>query len=231
MRYPVLTRSKCHTLAAQMAQGHRPAVAPFIDWLGTGDDIDQRPIEQAAKAIEGEMATWTDKDRDRLEGVAAILIHSALSSVPIEILDDRGFWRYLALRYFWDFIAWREAGPFERGHHDKYVDARSNTESVLTRMFLRAQAVGGPDHAELAFAVRMGTDFWRSHVIRVRTGSAPAVTRALARRQVEDRLKTDALRAAARRLNRTWTNIVLHTYDDLEAVQIVDSIWDDGTDA
>lgn len=228
MRYPTLTRSKCSHLADQLIVGQDPAIAPHVNWVGTGDEIHLAPLAEAAERITAAAHAWSDSDRDRFEGKESETLRAALSAVPTEVLDDRGFWRFLSIRYFWQYIAWREEGPFSKGNYLKYVDAATNTESVLPRMYLRAQALGGD--ANLAGAVPYGTDFWRSHVIRVRTGTAPAVTRALARRQAEDRLMTDPLRHAARRLNRVWTNVVLHIYDESEAAEIVDHVWSDGDD-
>jgi hypothetical protein len=227
MRYPVLTRTKCEGLAVQMAAGENPSIEPNVAWVGHGDEIDLRPIAEVADRITRQAREWTDKDRDRFEGKASIEFAEALGQVPPEILDDRGFWRFVALRYFWEFIAWREEGPFSKGNFMKYVHAGTNTESVLPRMFLRARAVGGNPHASLAAAIPKGTDFWRSHVLRVRTGSAPPVTRAFVTKQTEDRLMTDSLRQAARRLNRTWANIILYVYDDANASNLIDSLWND----
>lgn len=230
MKYPTLSSTKCAELAAHMVAGHRQAIDPHVEWIGQGDEPDLTTIVEVAQRITQEARDWAEKDRDRFEGLVSTLLLEALDGIPPEVLDDRGFWRYLAIRHFWDFIAWREEGPFANGNHLKYVDASTNTESVLPRMYVRARAVGGPAFAHIAAAIPNGTDFWRSHVIRVRTGSAPPVTRALATRQADDRLMTDDLRQAARRLNRTWTNVVLHLYQDDEAGDIVDSIWEDARD-
>ena len=231
MRYPVITASKCAELARQLVDGLEPAVDSNTEWSGVGDDIDLEPIASAARDIMGDAREWTDRDRDRFEGKACMRLYEALSSVPTEVLDDRGFWRYLGLQYFWEFIAWREVGPFANGNHLRYVDAASATESVLTRMYLRAQAVGGTSHGEIAGAIPHGTDFWRSHVLRVRTSSAPALTRSFASKQVHSRLGTDTLRDVARRLNRLWTNVVLHTYNDDAAKEVIDGLWPDSADA
>ena len=160
-------------------------------------------------------------DKDRFEGRSAPRLYSALSAFPTDVLDDPRFWAYLSVAYFWDFIAWREEGAFSRGNYLKYLNAESPTESVLPRMFLRAAAVGGPEYGDLAGAIPQGTDFWRSHVTRVRTGTAPVVARALVVSHRDDRLATDDLRALARELNRSWTNVVLYLHDEDEAAGLI----------
>ena len=230
MRYPTLSNTNTVGLSEQLAGGQDPSVDPHVEWFGSGDEVALAPIADAADAMAREFREWTDSDRDRFEGKAATALFKALENVPPEVLDDRGFWRFLSIRYFWAFIAWREEVAFSRGNHLKYVDAVRSTESVLPRMYLRIQAVGGEHHGPLAAAVPHGTDFWRSHVLRVRSGSVPAVARAFARKQAGDRLMTDSLRQAARRLNRTWANVVLNVYDDSEATDLIQTIWDQRAD-
>lgn len=230
VQYPSLAASKCAALSSQLFEGFRPAIDPHVEWVGRGSEVDMVPVSDLSSRITRRAAEWTDSDRDRFEGKAAIDLHQVMVAYPIHVLDDPGFWRYLALRYFWGFIAWRERGPFSKGNYLKYVNASSSTESVLPRMFLRASALGGGEYSRLAAAIPNSTDFWRSHVLRVRTATAPAVARALASKQAECRLATDPLRQAARRLNRTWTNIVLHVYDDTDAGKVVARIWPEGAD-
>ncbi|MEX0826152.1 MAG: hypothetical protein WD184_05320 [Acidimicrobiia bacterium] len=225
MTYPVLTGTKCAELARQLLQGTSPAIEAFADWVGVGPEVDLGPIERAAALILAEMTSAGDSDKDMFEGRYCVLIHDALAAVPIEIRDDRGFWRFLALKYFWPFIKWREAEAFERENHLRYVDAASSTESVITRMHLRAAAVGGQEWARLAGGIPKSTDFWRSHILRVRTCTAPPVARAFASRQMDERLSTPLVRQVARRVNRTWTNVELHLYDDDEARDLIDDLW------
>lgn len=229
MRYPTLTNTKTAELASQLAGGANPSIEAQTAWLGSGAEVNLKPIARVAKEITNGAQEWTDRDRDRFEGKACIELFKGLTHVPVEVLDDRGFWRFLSLRYFWEFIAWREEVPFSKGTYLKYVDATINTEAVLPRMYLRARAVGGNVHAELAAAVPQSVDFWRSHVLRVRTGSAPALTRAFAEKQAEDRLVTGPLREVAKRLNRNWTNVVLYLYDDSEAHRLIETIWRSGS--
>jgi len=94
-------------------------------------------------------------------------------------------------------------------------------------MFLRGQISWDGTDYSLAWAIPKGSDFWRSHILRVKTGSAPTVARAFANRQVVSRLETDSLRELASRLNRTWSNVVLHLYSEAEATKLLDELAHD----
>ncbi len=224
MRYPTLTLSDCRETAEEMLAGHTPAVDIMAKWLGTGEDIDMERISAASRRFHQEWVGHTEKkDRDLVEGKLSPILFESLQDVPVAILDDPSFWRYLSLRFFWNFISWREQGAFERGNHMKYINGRNSTECVLTRMYLRVAALGGLEHAHLAGAVPQSTDFWRSHILRTRTGTVPAVTRALVKMQCDHRMLTSDVRALARALNRTWTNVLLNQYTEDEAH---DLIWE-----
>lgn len=228
MRYPIITMSDCRSLAERMNNGIPQDIQPFVIWLGVGEVLELDRIERAARKV-GQI--WNEyrlsdgNDKDRLEGRVATTLYSALQEVCVEVLDDPGFWRYLSLMYFWDFIAWREDKAFAKGNYLKYVDGARSTECVLTRMYLRVQALGGNKYGSMAAEVEMATDLWRSHIIRVRTGTAPPLTRAFVKWQRDHRLNTPDLREFAKRLNRTWTNIVLNIYDDKEAERLIAELW------
>ena len=181
-------------------------------------------VREAAANVQAELdENAKQEERERLEGEAAPLLHEALRAVDIEVLDDPGFWRYLSLDLFWDFIRWREEPAFAKGlnYYLKYVDGERSTECVLTRMYLRAGAVGGIEFGHYTSAVPKATDFWRSHIVRVKTGTAPPVVRAFVDMQQRHRLSTGPLRGFAKVLNRTWSNVALTVYDDAAATDLI----------
>ncbi len=229
MRYPTLTLSACRELAEERLNSpdHQPNIE--AQWIGEGDDLSLGHLKEASnrcsKLIDENHSV---SDKDPIEGEAAKHLYNALRpaheidmTVPVPVLDDPGFWRYLSIDYFWDFIAWREKKPFENGNHMKYIDGRNQAECVLLRMFLRVAALGGAEHADLAYHLPRAIDFWRSHVIRVRTATAPTLTRAMVKQQAVDRLMTNDLREFAKRVNRTWSNMLLNLHSQPEAEDLL----------
>ncbi len=228
MKYRIITRSDCWRIAEQNLQGTPLDIEQYVHPQGDGEDVDYERIHQTSLRINQSLGLprpESSKDKDHLEGRAAPILYEGLEGIEVSVLDDPGFWRYLSLRYFWGFIYWREKKPFEQGNYLKYIDGIKSTECVLTRMYLRVQALGGSAYGDLASALPRSTDFWRSHVIRVRIGTVPELTRAFVKKQRDDRLKTDDLREFAKRLNRTWTNLLLNIYDDEEAEKMIEKLW------
>ena len=220
MKYPTIPQHACERIAQSRFEGQTVAAGPDTSWAGSGDPIELGAVQNLAAELAAEVAETSASDRDQFEGRASGALLLALSDVPPEVLDDPGFWRYLSLEHFWTFISWREVKPFADGNYLKYVDGRDSSEAVLNRMYLRAKAVGS-ESPELAGALSRAGDFWRSHVVRVKTGTAPAVTRAFVRMQQDERMKTEELREFAKKLTRTWTNVVPYLYDDDEAAELL----------
>ncbi len=242
MRYKSVSESTCREHVKKRLAGRHTSLQGVAQ--GTGERcVDYPKIRSAAEWMKRQIDEADPKDRDRTEGRLAVRLFQALADVDPAVLDDDGFWRYLALRHFWDVVAWRQpdafAGPESSETAITYVDAKKPTESVLTRMYLQAVAAGmngdaqdGESeskavHALEAEALEKARDFWRSHVIRVRTGTAPSLVRAFVRRQQRERMNTAPLREFAKAVNRTWTNVLLSEYDEEEAAALLDELAHD----
>jgi hypothetical protein len=225
MRHPTIDRSACEELLEQLVRGTVPSLHASVTWTGSGDDVDLRSLDEAVAPFRRAIADGSDiGDTEVFEGRLAAVIFPLLNGLPLDVLDDRGFWRYLALRHFWWYVAWREATPLANGNGLTYTDGKSSVMSIPARLFLRAQSVERDGDCSLAHRLERSTDFWRSHVLRVRVGSAPALSRSFVRLQADHKMKTDVLRQYAKRLNRTWTNVVLHVYDDDETNQLLSEL-------
>lgn len=227
MRYPAINAAKCQTITTSLAKGVTSDIAPDVVWRGIGESIDFSGLDTALAEMRIELGhLGTDPeltpDKEPFEAELAVAIYAFLSELPIEVLDDPDFWRFLAVSRFWWFIEWRESKPIESGHAATYTDARRNTEQIPLRLFLRVKSVATVSGPEFVLGLEKCTDFWRSHVIRVRNGAAPALATSLVAMQKSPaRLKTEPLRAFARRLNRTWTNTHLALYDRAMAEALV----------
>jgi hypothetical protein len=230
MRYPVLTRSRTEALVRGLVAGDpTPNWELEKTWVGSGQQVALKRLEGALstmrQAFEARSPKSAQSSPEAFEGRFSGEVHRALRDVPIEALDDPGFWRYLALVHFWWFISVREAPAIRRGNAMTYVDG--GTECVPFRMFLRAQAVREEDDYELAGALPNATDFWRSHVLRVKTGTAPALARSFARLQIDKRMVSDDLRPFARRINRLWSNTVFQTWNDSECDALLGELYEE----
>ena len=235
MRYPTLSPQSIEPIVSQLLADEDVDFTAHVKWVGEGAELSLSLLEALGETVRAQIAQFADEDRppkgDEYEGQTAPLVHLALRDVPLPILDDPGFWRYVSLVHLWPLIRWREPGPFEKNDvaaYSVYIDGRKNTECVPLRMFLRAQiALEGDDDYTLSSAVPEATDFWRSHIIRVRTGYSPTLAKAFVTLQRDHRMTTDPLRAYAKKVNRVSSNVVLHLYGETEASGLLDELYDD----
>src|SRR2546423_14630533 len=118
-------------------------------------------------------------DDDQFEGALAAHLHRAFKTRGVDVLDDPGFWAYIAAGRLWFFTRWRE-DPAKRNAetYHLYVDGTKADSCVPLRMFLRAQAIELDGDYSLASAIPAGTDFWRSHLLRVKAGVKQEVAHA-----------------------------------------------------
>lgn len=227
MRYPTLSVANCHRLVERGFAGNRTEVDLVVRWKGTGPEVDLTDAGMAATNIQALYQGSQSLDPDVVEGKAAVLLFSALAETDEAVLEDPGFWRYLSVGIagFYGFIRWREKKSFADGTQHKYIEGLQPTESVLPRMYLRVRALGGVAHGDLASAIPRAADFWRSHIVRVRTSAYPPIVRAFAKMQRDDRLNTNPLRKVAKDLSALRANVVLHDYDDSGAGVLLLEHW------
>jgi hypothetical protein len=233
MRYPTLNLGQTDVLVRQLLREEETSAFTVALWKGHGEAIDFEDLEEIIEEFQSLLIEYRkdqtlSNDKDWFEGRLAESLFPFFDSVPIELLDDAGFWRYLCVHYFWWFVSWREAGPLANGNAAAYTNAAQNTEQIPLRLYLRAKAVRRGDDVSPSAQLRQSSDFWRSHVLRVRTGTAPEITRALVEMQKDDdrHLPTDAMRAYARRLNRIWTNVDLNLLNQVEARRLIEELRD-----
>jgi hypothetical protein len=233
MRYPTLNSGQTDELVRQLLRNEETSVFTAALWKGHGETIDFEELEVTIEDFQGRLIEFRGDqtlsgDKDLFEGRLAESLFPFFDSVPIEVLDDAGFWRYLCVHYFWWFVSWRESGPLASGNAAAYTNAAQNTEQIPLRLYLRAKAVRRGDDVSPSAELHQSSDFWRSHVLRVRTGTAPEITRALVEMQKDNdrHLATDDMRAYARRLNRIWTNVDLNLLNEDEAKRLIDELRD-----
>lgn len=190
-------------------------------------EFDYGPLGVLAESIESHVRTNVNaskEQRELFEGAICGSLHKALANADIEMLDDSRFWHFIAVNYFTTFIGWRESDALKDGRVSTYFIAKSGVESVPLRLFLRAQVVSQDNDYSLATAIPKGTDFWRSHVLRVKTGRAADVAIAFVRMQSENPLTTKPLRSFAKLINRMWANVVPHELDQGTAKQLLEEL-------
>ena len=257
MRYPTLDITPLKALAKtflgkeELEPDEQAQVKTYMVDRGSGETMDLRRLEERVKEMKSlhrellddldyeleKPAFGITKDLDRIEGRLSELLHKGLkaSRMPDEALDDKDFWQYLVMRYFWWLVVWRhDTGQAqdrskqfkEGGKYLRYLNHGDPHISVLARMYIRADLALDEDGSyELAWRGRAAADLWQSHLIPVDTGRTPVLVRAILRRQATQPLATEALRECAKDITRSNTNVVPASWMDEDADDYVDHHW------
>ena len=186
--------------------------------------------------------TAHQKQPDGLEGALCGCVFQHLSGLPVAVLTSVGFWRYLATRpAMFDFIVWRDEDIKQPGKipgNASFGLTAPNSidrDTVPWRMFnralisIRAASTNGTDPMQTAEYV--GSEMWKSHIIRKETSFAPVyVAEILSSLQSEDGLKPSDIRESSqnktglnfpKRVTRLNTNIVAETLGPDQAARTV----------
>ena len=174
--------------------------------------------------------------------------HQALSQLPIPVLDDPDFWRYLGLGPLRWFTL---ACDLSYSHGDPHL-ARTSTELTsradlrehpVLRTYLRGQMVqSGPDNDDYSAAMWLGqaalaangawadTDALKSHLIRVRVGEAPFMAQAFLGAASDPYLPTGSardgtgVRSFIKLFRRARPQLVWEIYGQEEAAQLANEL-------
>ena len=238
MRYPTLTANDVRQFSSDVtldqSRADRTSAMAFCEARsnhprspGSDSDaqLDLTKLDELAKAISMHLSNPSVQDatpaqREAYESELCGKLHESLSHTPYEILDDSRFWNYLSVRYFSEFIVWREYEALAEGNIETYFAA--SVESIPLRLYLRANVVVESTGVyDLAAQIPEATDFWRSHVLRVRTGRARILAGAVAAMHLSNRMPTKLLRRFAPFVNRMWSNVILSEYDESESAKLL----------
>lgn len=242
MKYPQLNEKDikefCDLIVTDPSNGRGSSARAFCRSKASssrapGSNNDQIPnlsaLDVLAKQIELHLGDSKNagagaKVREKYESEICGEVHQAIKDLPYEILDDPKFWQYLAVQFFSELIMWRESDALKNGNLLSYFRA-TGVECIPLRLFLRGQVVfEAAGKYDLASAIPAGTDFWRSHILRVKTGKDRNVARVFVEMQRDKRLLTIQLRSLARLINRMRTNVFLSEYDVAKGKSIIDEL-------
>lgn len=231
MSHPTIAPDALDRLGPELLAGRQPDIGGAVKWVGTSPEVDLAPLAALSPELEADLEAFRSskdaRDKDLFEGRAAEKLHAALEDLPVDVLDNPGFWRYVSVTRLWWLARWREQPTHDRGEWEKfriYVDGRRSSECVALRMFIRGRIAAEAGDPALAHAVPEATDLWRSHIVRVRTSYIPVLAGELLKHQVRDRMPTNDLREFAKRLNRLASNVVIDTYDASEVDPLLEEL-------
>ena len=236
MNYLKIAISSCRLFVEQLhSQGSNVTDQWILDFVldhgrpayPSGEIADLSKLDEIAIRASELGLKLVSADKDSVEGAIGGDVYEALAELSFEVLDDPEFWQFLAVKYFSRFILWRESKAASSESSEKlltYFSGNRNFEMIPLRLYLRGAISKVGNSYELADLLETSTDFWRSHIIRVTTGTATNLSQDLVRHQDQFQMSTGKLREFAKILNRQWTNVELYYLESGESQELLHQI-------
>lgn len=259
MSYPILTARAANSIAAMLGGQVDTDEQRKELVLSEGPHFDEAVVVAAASQAETDWAAEVQAREERgksadvyrLEAFMASRVHRTLCNLPTDMLQDFGFWRYLALFPYRWYLQEREGGPSGvavkpqdyGGRTPKSDDAAQHVDTspvyqLMLRTFLWGKVAFGdgassdegapPDPYRRATLVNdtggAVTDVWHSHLVRIQLGQLGALPHAFLDSICADPKAntTNPARDVEKRLTRMKHTILFDVYEPQEARSLVD---------
>lgn len=227
MQYPTISLHAYQRFINELRDGSALQNRPEAVLRGQGEE----PFFRVRAEILGIIDEWkksvksigdSSSKKEELEAELSCEVFRILQSLPVTLLTDSDFWRYLSCEYFFQFTLWRDGDGCALASFGA-SSSSVNFDCVPFRMFNRgliAFAISG-DMKDLEYAEIPGTDLWRSHIMRVLTSYSASMTQVILDYFEAGKLPTAVVREVAKRLRKARANVVFEVLDYDEAELIV----------
>jgi hypothetical protein len=160
--------------------------------------------------------------KEELEGELSSQLFRVLECLPVSMLTDSDFWRYISSEYFFEFTLWRDGETCALASFGA-SSSSVNFDCVPFRMFNRGLIAFTitEDINDLEYAHIPGTDLWRSHILRVLTSYSASMSQAILDEYKEGKLPTAVVRDVAKSLRKSRANIVFEVLDLDQSAEIL----------
>lgn len=210
----------------------------FVVWKGSGIDITAAALAKMTSEFEillnssfSGVMKKKDSRLNQFEGQASSIVHENLKDMPLEILADEDFWRYVSIVPMFAIVAWRHESL---GNNNLGLTAgRGFLRCLPYRMFIRADiAHRHSDGVDYSLATAHGSmvDQWASHVLAQQYGAVPRLVQVMlsefeAIRKRKVKKPTDIDREIAKELSQIRSIQVFEFFEsDTEITKIVSNV-------
>lgn len=201
---------------------------PEASLKGPGEDSYQKiknPISNLIDSWKKQIKTIGDSSakKEALEAEMSEKLFKILSTLPMNVLSDSDFWRFLSCHPFFEFTEWRDGENCSLASFGANA-TRVNFDCVPYRMFNRALVALSisEDEDDFNYALVPGTDLWRSHILRVSNSYSSAMSQAILDKALAKELPTLILRETIKNINRYRSNVIFETLEYDEALALLE---------
>ena len=232
MIYPVVTLSSGATAYSQMLTSAAQSLIPAAvesRGIATGEEGSLEATLTLLDVASTDAAdSWhlerdgSRTNNDQIEAAFAIeTLHPALNTLPAAVLGDADFWRFLTFNVLNRLID--AMGTSNRAYLG--LVPSSFQDCLPLMMFNRAELSihhAAALQSQPSQLYCLGTDFWRSHILRVANRYDENLVRALLQRALQGDLPTSIIRLVAPDLKARRATIFLGGLNEEAAAALLD---------
>jgi hypothetical protein len=227
MQYPTVSLHSYQRFINEYRQNSPLRDKPEGVLRGQGEDPLNRVRPELLRLIDDWKKTIkkigdSSAKKEELEGELSSQLFRVLESLPVTMLTDSDFWRYISSEYFFEFTLWRDGEACALASFGA-SSSSVNFDCVPFRMFNRGLIAFTitEDINDLEYAHIPGTDLWRSHILRVLTSYSASMSQAILDEYKEGNLPTAVVRDVAKSLRKSRANIVFEVLDLDQSAEIL----------
>jgi hypothetical protein len=211
--------------ARRAGQVYEPEVGFVGSESSLQEDLITRFVDEVHKILD-EVTKDTKTSQERLHGLfEQALTLPALNffeSLPPAAKFTPGFWSFISFKIA-AAVEWRYPPNDKEGWSRNFVSSHSPSDFIDG--FLPRIVVRGLIASNSAKALSLsGQDFWRSHILRVKTGFSKEMSIAFAEHVVDASMPVAEQRTLAKKIRSARSNIIFEALDSSQAAKILKSL-------
>ena len=219
-----MTQAEMNSYLTELRAGR--SFDPKVDFTGSDTADLEKHIDNLLdgllKSIDLAGGSLTEPGKDKVFGDfeenALEVSVQFFDDLPDECKFEPGFWTYLSWRCA-DIIAWRYPVNDKKGWVDNFF-ARYSASDFINAFIPRLIVQGLITRGDPARSFK-GQDFWRSHVLRVKTGFSKEVSNGFANISKSESINTEEARIIAKKIKAIRSNVIFEVLNKPQAEALV----------
>ena len=227
MKVPILSQSEMQAFVEARRLGE--IYEPEVGSVGGESSISDELVPQFVDEVHGilsEVLKNTSNSQERMHSqLEKELTGPAIKfyeSLPPDAKFTPGFWSFMSFQIS-SVVEWRYPPNDKEGWSRNFVSSHSPSDFIdgfLPRIIVRGLIARSSAKA-LSLS---GQDFWRSHILRVKTGFSKEMSIAFAEHVVDTGMAVADQRSLAKKIRSARSNVIFEALDSAQATKILKSL-------
>jgi hypothetical protein len=227
MKVPTLSQAEIQAFVEARRLGE--TYVPEVGSVGVESSMSDELVSQFVDVVNGiltEVLKDTSKSQERMHSLLEQELTGPairfFESLPPDAKFTPGFWSFMSFQIS-SVVEWRYPPNDKEGWSKNFVSSHSPSDFIdgfLPRIIVRGLIARNSDKA-LSLS---GQDFWRSHILRVKTGFSKEMSIAFAEHVVETSMSVAEQRTLAKKIRSARSNVIFEALDSTQATSILKSL-------